>query len=107
MLAVFSTQVKLNCNLCRKRGHKSVDCWDYPRNINKRDIMIPKIEVKKNNDDEIVRVYNDDDDDDNKKHAAKDDDTNYYSTRIWKRQELRYIMHSSTKVFETFERDIL
>jgi hypothetical protein len=36
MLAVYPTQVKSNCNLCGKRGHKSVDCWDHPRNINKR-----------------------------------------------------------------------
>jgi hypothetical protein len=36
MLAVYPTQVKSNCNLCGKRVHKSVECWDHPRNNNKR-----------------------------------------------------------------------
>jgi hypothetical protein len=36
ILAVCPTQVKSNYNLCGKRGHKSVDCWDNPRNMNKR-----------------------------------------------------------------------
>ena len=36
MLGAYNTQVKSNCNLCGNRGHKSVDCWDHPRNANKR-----------------------------------------------------------------------
>jgi hypothetical protein len=35
MLAVHPTQVKSNCNLCGKRGNKSIDCWNHPININK------------------------------------------------------------------------
>ena len=29
-------QIKTDCNVCGKKGHKGVDCWENPKNAHKR-----------------------------------------------------------------------